>query len=146
MSATCFVDTNILVYVRDASEPDKQAKAEHWLSTLWRNRNGRLSFQVLNEYYVTVTQRLRPGLNRERAQADVRDLMVWNPVSVDRKIVEDAWLLQSRHGFSWWDALIVSAARRANCDYLVSEDFSNGQKLGGMTIVNPFVVEPDHIL
>ena len=59
--ALCFVDTNVLVYARDASEPEKQKTAQAWMARLWRERRGRLSFQVLHEYYVTVTLKLKPG-------------------------------------------------------------------------------------
>src|SRR5262245_42943325 len=58
-----FVDTNVLVYARDARYPDKQQRAEDWMARLWRQRTGRLSVQVLQEYYVSVTQRLKPGMD-----------------------------------------------------------------------------------
>jgi predicted nucleic acid-binding protein len=60
MSAKVFVDTNVLVYCRDASEPKKQAQNSAWMAALWKQRTGRLSFQVLQEYYVTVTSKLSP--------------------------------------------------------------------------------------
>ena len=75
MTATCFVDTNLLVYARDAKEASNQPLAEAWLATLWRLRRGRLSYQVLHEYYVTVTRKLRPGLPVQDARDDVRALM-----------------------------------------------------------------------
>lgn len=59
MSANCFVDTNILVYERDSGEPEKQVLAEQWLTQLWQHELGRISAQVMNEYYVTVTQSYR---------------------------------------------------------------------------------------
>ena len=62
MSDNVFVDTNILLYSRDASEPEKQAIASARLDDLWENRTGRLSVQVLNEYFVNVTRKLDPGL------------------------------------------------------------------------------------
>ena len=64
MSAKVFVDTNILVYCRDASEPEKQEQALAWMAGLWQTGRGRLSFQVLQEFYVTVTQKLKPGLDQ----------------------------------------------------------------------------------
>jgi len=79
MSAKCFVDTNILVYRRDSTETEKQPKAEEWLRQLWVNKSGRISTQVLNEYYVTVTQKLKPGLSKESARRDIRALAVWQP-------------------------------------------------------------------
>lgn len=60
MTAPTFVDTNALVYVRDSAAPDKQQAAAAWMRHLWQRRLGRLSTQVLNEYYVTVTRKLVP--------------------------------------------------------------------------------------
>jgi predicted nucleic acid-binding protein len=85
MNARVFVDTNILVYSRDKSEEAKQAIALQWLAVLWQQRSGRISVQTLNEFYVTVTQRLKPGLSRPEAQADIRNLLLWNPIPVDRQ-------------------------------------------------------------
>ena len=82
MSATIFVDTNVLLYARDASEPEKQPRARAWMDALWERRVARLSFQVLDEYYVALTRKLDPGIDRDTAQADVRDLLAWRPVAV----------------------------------------------------------------
>lgn len=139
MSAKVFVDTNMLVYARDASEAAKQATALQWLAVLWQQHSGAISYQTLNEYYVIVTQRLKPGLARADAQADIRNLLLWQPIAVDKVVMENAWLIQDRQGFSWWDSLIVSAAQIQNCDYLLSEDMQHGQKIGNLQIINPFV-------
>lgn len=141
MSAKAFIDTNILVYSRDKSEADKQAVALQWLTVLWQQRSGRLSFQTLNEFYVTVTQRLKPGLSRTDAQADIRSLLLWNPVAVDATVMENAWLIQERYGFSWWDSLILSAAQTQDCTYVLSEDMQHGQQVGNLTIINPFLAD-----
>jgi len=90
VNPTCFVDTNVLVYARDASEPAKQPAAERWLRLLWATRSGRVSAQVLNEYYSVVTEKLRPGLGRNEARADVRNLMAWAPVPTDGPTIEGA--------------------------------------------------------
>ena len=65
MSDRFFVDTHLLVYSRDASEPEKQPQAMKWMIRLWSDQSGRLSFQVLQEYYLTVTHKLTPGLPTE---------------------------------------------------------------------------------
>lgn len=137
-----FVDTNVLVYARDASEPDKQPRAHEWLATLWRVREGRLSFQVLEEYYVTVTRKLSPGLGREAAQADIQDLLAWRPVGVDGSTLDAAWAVERRFGLSFWDALIVASAQSAGCTNLLSEDLTHGQVLDGIRVVNPFLQAP----
>ena len=146
MSTDCFVDTNILVYFRDASETPKQKMAHRWLTLLWESKRGRLSFQVLNEYYVTVTQKLDPGLDPKEARADVRSLMAWNPLEVDRLVIEGAWTVQDRYKLSWWDSLIISAAQKAGCDFLLTEDLQHKQELDGITVINPFIVPPEDIL
>lgn len=132
MTARVFVDSNVLVYSRDASEPPKQKQALTWMTYLWQEKIGRLSFQVLNEFYVTVTQKLRPGLDPQRAREDVRSLLAWNPLPGDARIVEGAWLVQDRYKLSWWDALIISAAQASRCSYLLTEDLQEKQDLGGI--------------
>ena len=146
MSPTCFVDTNVLVYARDASEPAKQPAAERWLRLLWATRAGRVSSQVLNEYYSVVTEKLRPGLGRDEARADVRNLMAWAPLPTDGAVVEGAWTVQDRYRLSWWDSLIVSAAQVAGCAWLLTEDIQHGQVLDGVTVVDPFRTEPQELL
>ena len=79
MSENIFVDTNVLVYSRDLSEPAKQPQALAWMNHLWTTRTGRTGFQVLQEFYVTVTQKLVPGLDQETAREDVRSLLAWGP-------------------------------------------------------------------
>ena len=138
MTGLFFVDTNILVYARDNSEPEKQPLAREWLEHLWKTQQGRISMQVLQEYYQVVTRRLQPGLKRSIAHEDIRDLMAWSPVAIDRQMLEHAWAAEERFRLSWWDALIVGAARQAGCRYLLSEDLQNGQDLDGLTIVDPF--------
>jgi len=138
MKDNCFVDTNILVYFRDASEPEKQKISGNWLKTLWENQTGRISIQVLNEYYVTVTRKLKPGMTESHARMDIKNLMAWHPVTVDLAIIENSWTIQDMYQFSWWDSLIVAAAIKANCSILLSEDLQHGQQIQDLTIINPF--------
>lgn len=133
-----FVDTNVLVYARDRSEPAKQALAEALLRQLWTNRCGAVSTQVLNEYYVTVTQKLRPGCSAALAREDVRLLSTWQPITQDLSLTETAWRIQDRYRTSWWDALIIAAAQRAECTVLASEDLSHGMQFDQVRVVNPF--------
>lgn len=145
MTPLYFVDTNVLVYARDASEPDKQRAAERWLRFLWETRAGRVSTQVLNEYHVVVTEKLRPGLDRERTRADVRNLMAWAPIPSDRPVIDGAWTVQERHGLSWWDSLVVSAAQVAGCTFLVTEDLAAGRVFDGVRVISPFETHPPEV-
>ncbi len=140
-----FVDTNVLVYARDASEVEKQGRARRWVEELWIARTGRVSVQVLHEYYVTVTRKLTPGLAPTEARRDVRDLLLWGPIPSDGPLLESAWSVEDRYRVSFWDALVVAAARRAGCRRLLSEDFQDGQDFEGTIVVNPFVHEPSDL-
>ncbi|MDQ4097859.1 MAG: PIN domain-containing protein [Actinomycetota bacterium] len=141
-----FVDTNVLVYARDAGETVKQPKARAWLEHLWRTRSGRLSQQVLSEFYVTVTRKLDPGLLPADARAEVRDLSAWRPIAIDTDVIEAAWALEDGHSLSFWDALVVAAAQAARCDVLLSEDLSDGQTYDGVTVFSPFTHQPGAVV
>jgi predicted nucleic acid-binding protein len=145
MNAKIFVDTNVLVYSRDASEPEKQRQAMSWLSHLWMERSGRLSFQVLQEFYVTVTEKLDPGLSPEDARGDVLSLLTWGPLPTSGEIMEGAWSIQDRFGLSWWDSLIVSAGRLADCRYLLTEDLQADQMFGDIQVIDPFMRSPNSL-
>ena len=145
MTEPVFVDTNVLVYRFDAAKPEKQGAADAWLVRLWETRNGRLSYQVLREFYVTVTKKLTGSLERDQARRAVRSLMAWNPVPSSDHVIEAAWDLEDRYSLSWWDALIVAAAREQSCAILLTEDLQHGQDFGGVRVVNPFVTDPDEV-
>jgi len=137
MSDRVFVDTNILIYSRDASEVDKRPRALACLETLWREQRGHVSAQVLNEYYVTVTRKLTPGMSTDDAWADVSALMAWDPVPIDDGLLHRARDIERAHSISWWDALIVAAAVVAQCDVIYSEDLADGQTYAGVRVQNP---------
>lgn len=138
MTEPIFVDTNVLVYRHDSSDPAKQRRADEWLRALVESRRARLSFQVLQELYATLTRKLQPAFDLGEAQQIVRDLVVWQPVTVDVGILESAWVLQERSRLSWWDALIVAAAQSCGCVAILTEDLQDGQSLGPVRVVNPF--------
>ena len=139
---TIFVDTNVLVYARDPGQPDKQRLAETWLEHLWATPGARVSSQVLNEYYVTVTRKLPEPLTKEAARADVADFASWKPIGIDEDLIGAAWEIEDRYGFHFWDALVVAAAKAAGCDTLLSEDLQHDQDLDGLRVVNPFEEAP----
>ncbi len=145
MTETVFVDTNVLVYCWDAVDTAKQARAQLWETSLWESGRGRLSGQVLHEFYVTVTRKLTPGLDKDMARQQVRDYRLWRPVPADGRLVDLAWAMQDRFKFSYWDALIVAAAEISGSKYLLSEDLQHDQQLLGVRVVDPFQVEPSEL-
>ncbi|HWY21729.1 MAG TPA: PIN domain-containing protein [Candidatus Acidoferrum sp.] len=143
MSALIFVDSNVFLYAMDEANPQKQRAARHWRGELWKSRRGRVSFQVLGEFYVNAVRK-RPAA-RDEARAEVRDLLAWNPVVADAALLEHGWRIQDRYQLSYWDALIVAAAKASSCSYLLTEDLQAGQKLDGLEVVSPFLREPESI-
>jgi len=146
MSDECFVDTNLLVYARDSSEETKQPVAMAWLAELWKRQTGRTSVQVLNEYYVTVTRKLNPGLHVNQARSDVRALTVWSPIAIGSRLIEATWEIEEETHYAWWDALVVTSALYLGCRYLLSEDMQHGHSIGALTIINPFSTSVDELL
>lgn len=135
-----FVDTNVLVYSYDASEPVKQPIARGLLESLWSTHAGTLSTQVLQEFYNTVTHKVPNRL----APAEARDIVAiystWPVVVIRPSLILSASRLHERHELSFWDALVVEAARVAGADVLLTEDMQHGRIIEGVRIENPFAV------
>jgi predicted nucleic acid-binding protein len=141
--STVFVDTTVLLYSEDGADPAKQQAAFEWLRALWLSRRGRLSVQVLHEFYANATRRIRPPMPAGDARAEVRRYQRWQPWIVDHATVETAWAVESRFRLSYWDSLIVAAAQVQGCRYLLTEDLQHGQQIDSVQIVNPFLVGPE---
>lgn len=78
----------------------------------------------------------------DAARADVRALQAWNPIRPEAELLETAWSLQTRYGFSWRDAMIVAAALNSGCDTLLSEDLQHGQIIDDkLRLINPFAAD-----
>jgi predicted nucleic acid-binding protein len=144
MTANVFVDTNVLLYAFDQAHPKKQLAARAWRSELWRNKRGRVSVQVLQEFYANILRKWPAA--REQARAEIRNLLVWHPVAMDAELLQLSWSLQDRFQLSFWDALIVSAAKSAGCKFLLTEDLQSGQDFDGLFVVNPFFSNPATVL
>ena len=140
MTAPVFVDTNVLLYWRDGRYPAKRARATAWLAHLWREQTGRISTQVLSEYYVNVTRKLQPGLSPDEACDDVQALFAWEPQPIDAPLLQRGRTAGSRYGLSWWDGLIVAAAQAQGCSLLLTEDLQDGAAYGGVTVRSPFTL------
>lgn len=141
MTGPVFVDTNVLLYAVDEADPKRQALARAWRSELWKRRLGRVSFQVLQEFYVNVRSKWPSAT--DAARAEIRDLLAWRPVTVDAELLERGWNIQNRYGFSFWDAMIVAAAKASSCRYLLTEDLHDGQDVNGITVLHPFRNTPN---
>jgi predicted nucleic acid-binding protein len=141
MKDKVFVDTNILVYFRDASESVKQKLAGELLQRLWKEKRGRLSTQVLSEYFVTVTRKLKPGIPASEAWIDVQAFIAWIPAPTDKALISRAYGAYTNYSLSWWDALIIAAAEQTGARIIASEDLSSGHEYFGIRVINPFLEE-----
>jgi predicted nucleic acid-binding protein len=137
MTGRSFVDTNVLVYAFDAGEPAKQAVARELLASLEPDRFV-VSAQVLNEFYIATTRKLAKPLAPEAAEQAVRSLARLEVVSVDARLVLPGIARARASDLALWDALIVEAALRANCEQILTEDLNTGQRFDDVSIVNPF--------
>jgi predicted nucleic acid-binding protein len=133
-----FVDTNVLVYAHDRSEARRQPLAKAALDGLWDRRTGVLSTQILQEFYVVATRKFDPPMTRPAARELVGVYAAWPVVQVDTALILTASELEERHKLSFWDALVVEAARRAGATRLLTEDLQDGLLVGGVRIENPF--------
>jgi predicted nucleic acid-binding protein len=138
-----FVDSNVFLYAFDDADPAKQVAAQKWRAELWKSRRGRVSFQVLGEFYINAVRKEYAAF--EDARAEVRDLLAWNPVVADAALLELGWNIQDRYQLSYWDAMIVAAAKVASCRFLLTEDLQPGQKLDGVEVLNPFLNTPESV-
>ncbi len=133
-----FIDTNILVYAHDTSAGEKHDRAKQLLADLWASGNGCLSIQVLQEFYVNITRKVKHPLDPETARQRIEDLSAWLIHSPTANDVMAAIRLHQASRLSFWDAMILSSATQLDCRTLWSEDLNAGQAVVGITIKNPF--------
>ena len=142
MSVLVFVDTNVHLYTKDARDAAKQIRANEWLTWCWTRRAGRISTQVLNEYYNNAITKFKAVVTLEKAREQVRMLRLWQPPHLDTYTVDGAWAMQDRYKLSYWDALIMSSAQQQGCSYLLSEDMQHLQSYDTVQVINPFLMTP----
>jgi len=136
MPARSFFDTNVLIYADDKADPAKQQRAVDLVAEHRRGRTGVVSLQVLQEYFVTVTRKLR--LDARVARRKVELLAEFDVATPEVADILAAIDLHRLHGFTFWDALILRAAKQAGCSVLYSEDMQEAREINGVRIVNPF--------
>lgn len=133
-----FVDTNILVYAHDISAGVKHKNAHNLIRELWETRRGCLSVQVLQEFYVTVTQKVPQPMGLNTAKNILQDLSYWEIHEPKANDVIQAVDIQRRYQVSFWDAMILQSALQLECNLLWSEDLNPGQLYDNLILVNPF--------
>ena len=136
MNGREFVDTNVLIYGFDRTAGPKREAAFALLERLWTERNGCVSLQVLQEFYVSATRRLT--MPAADAALQVERFGKWILHRPDLEDIVRAIELHRKKGVSFWDALILRSADRLGCSVLWSEDLSHDQRWGDLVVRNPF--------
>jgi predicted nucleic acid-binding protein len=138
MSAEIFLDTNVLVYAYDRSEPLKQERSENVMTELSSLGIGVISTQVVGELFIALTKKIKIPLTVEDGLKRLEHHMqVWRLVDVTAFVVMEAVRGVRRHRLSYWDAQIWGTARMHSIPVVFSEDFSDGILLEGVRFVNP---------
>ncbi len=137
--ARVFVDTNVLVYAYDRSEPEKQKRALQILNDCAETESGVLSAQVLSEFFWNVTRKIAAPLSIPEACKRVQVYAAaWSILDVTDLIVLEALRGVREHQFAYWDAQIWATARLNQVPLILSEDFSAGTAIDGVRFLNPF--------
>ncbi len=144
--ACSFIDTNVLVYAYNSSDAVRQPLAQAVLERLWADGTGVLSTQILQEFYNVATRKLSPAMNRAEALEIVELYSAWPVVLIEPSLIVTASQLEEQHQLSFWDALVLEAARVAGARRLLTEDMQDGRVIEGVRIENPFASasESDH--
>ena len=131
-----FLDTNVIVYANDSTDPAKQTHALDVIERAFRDKSGVISVQVLQEYANTALHKLR-----QPRPIVLRQLVLLERLTViapDAAMVRRALELTSLFSISFWDASIIAAAEKSGCQRLLTEDLNPGQIYGTILAVNPF--------
>jgi len=134
-----FVDTNILIYAHDVDAGDRHWRAKEVVRALWDTGAGMISTQVLNEFYVNVTQKIPSPVEPPQARAVIEAYLNWHVQTPGPESVLAASEIQQRYRISYWDALIVHAASKGGASVLYTEDLNAGPVIEGVRIVNPLL-------
>jgi len=132
-----FIDTNLFVYSLDKKDKQKQKKASKILKTIVDSHQPVISTQVIKEFYVVATQKL--NADKIIIKNIIHNFHKMEIVNNDLGLIEQAVDISILSQLSFWDALIIVAAEKANCEFVFSEDLNSGQTYRGVVVLNPFV-------
>lgn len=134
MSDRVFFDTNMLLYATHPTDPKGVI-----VRSLFSSLPGVISVQVLNEFVNVARRKLKRDWGEIEIALDSFVEIFPKPkgVTIDTHIM--AVNISKRYGYSIFDGLILAAATESSCSVVYSEDMQDGQRIGAVTIKNPFV-------
>ena len=135
-----FVDTNVLLYSFDVRDAVKRARSRQWVAGLWEAGRGRISWQVLHEFYANAVRKIPVSTTAARDAVSV--FSRWQPCETTLGTIERAWYWMDMAQLSYWDSMILAAAERLGCGWLLTEDLQVGRSYEGVVVINPFKSTP----
>lgn len=136
MKDKIFLDTNVLVYLQNHLEPQKQLHCRNALNALESKAVFVLSTQVLQEFYVIMTRKMEA--NPVQVKSVIQHFRKFEVVLIDGDAITNAIDLSILNQLSFWDSLVITAAQKANCSRILTENLNDEQIIGGLQISNPF--------
>jgi predicted nucleic acid-binding protein len=145
MPIACFVDTNVMLYLKDPREPRKQAISQEWVAALGERDLLVISPQVMNEFAHNVIRKF-PAITRAELTRFLLAMEPWCKAQMTSRTALDALAIQARYRYSFLDSAMIAAALAFGCDIFLSEDLASGQKIGDLTVMNPFLTAIETVL
>ncbi len=131
-----FIDTNLLVYTIDKKDTRKQEAARGFLKKMIQEHIPVISTQIIQEFYVVATAKLKA--DPLVVKNIIHNFHNMELIKIDLELIEQAIDISVLSQISFWDSLVIAAAEKANCEYVVSEDLNTGQLYRGVKLLNPF--------
>jgi predicted nucleic acid-binding protein len=144
-AVSAFIDSNTFLYSFDEFELEKRAAAQHWLNELADSNLGVTNLQVLNEVAnVSIRKVSRFGKDDPFLRIDAFSIFGASPVSFETTL--SARRIYADFRYAWWDCLLLASALELGCTHFLSEDLQDGQRIGTLTIIDPFAHSPQQVL
>ena len=139
MNDSIFIDTNILLYAYDRDAGVKNEIAKRLMWQCWEKAIGGFSILVLCEFFVRATRTGSSIISLKDTQSIIKNISNnWRVIPPDVQMVLEVIKGRMKPPFSFWDALIWAAAKRAGVKRIYTEDFKSGQIVEGVKFINPF--------
>lgn len=140
-----FLDSNTILYMHDRHAAEKGVRALAWLTAISQAKAACINLQVLNEV-TSVMLRKKWYPTPAIVHRIIDDLSEFGSDPLTKIEVDAAQLIHARHGYSWWDSLLLASALELGCTHFLSEDLQDGQVIAGLTIVDPFAHSPGQFI
>lgn len=139
MKGKVFLDTNILIYAHDIDAGLKHDVSIAILEKIWEEKNGVISTQVIQEFYVNVTRKIPNPITPVQARGIILNYFSWHVEAIEPHTILSASEIEEKYVLSFWDSLIIATACQSEAGKIITEDLNHGQNIEGVLIENPFL-------